>query len=77
MNKYPHFSIYYELFHVPKGNWESIYANCHPIGLAATKHAVKGKQGEGAVEWMSPVVDAKKGVLSTSKGRMSGHLEIE
>ncbi|KAJ9624515.1 hypothetical protein H2203_005250 [Taxawa tesnikishii (nom. ined.)] len=77
VKKYPHLSIYHELFQVPRGNWESIYENCPPLGLAATKHAVRGKgegegEGEAEVEWMSPVVDARRGILSTSKGRMSG-----
>ena len=57
--------IYHEMYQVPAGNWEAIYEHMPPINLAASK--VQLKDGT----WASPVVDARKGALKTSKGRMS------
>ena len=65
-----HFSIYHELYQVPSGNWESIYANMAPTGLAATMHRVVLENGKGE-EWVYPIVDASRGLLKTSTGRMS------
>lgn len=31
--KYPHIGIMHETYAVPKGAWENIYQNCHPIGM--------------------------------------------
>lgn len=32
-NKYPQIGIMHETYAVPKGAWENIYQNCHPIGM--------------------------------------------
>ena len=68
---HPHLMISHELYQVPKGYWESIYKQGAPIGVADTLHPVTLKSG-GKEEkvWMSPVVDACKGVLKSSVGRM-------
>jgi hypothetical protein len=63
--QWPHMSIYHEVFHVPKGHWESIYVNSHISGLPSTR--VKTEDGL----WRSPIVDASRGLLKTSAGRMS------
>lgn len=63
-------SIYHELYQVPSGNYETIYGNMAPSGLAATMHRVQ-REGEKEARWMSPIVDARKGLLKTSRGRMS------
>jgi len=66
----PHLSIYHETYHVPKGHWETIYINSHISHLATA--AVKGKDEKtGEDRWLSPVVDASKGLLKTSAGRMA------
>lgn len=80
VHQYPHLSIYHELYQVPKGHWESIYVQAAPTGVAATLHHVaapshiseKGdmEAGEQGSVWMSPIVDARKGVLKNSAGRM-------
>lgn len=31
--KYPHLGIMHETYAVPKGAWENIYQNCHPLGM--------------------------------------------
>ncbi|GAB7350094.1 hypothetical protein MBLNU459_g0761t1 [Dothideomycetes sp. NU459] len=66
--QHPHIAITHELYQVPKGLWESVYINSNPTGVAATQHKVTKKDGE--VAWMSPVVDARKGILRSSAGRM-------
>jgi hypothetical protein len=65
----PHISIYHETYHVPKGNWESIYVNSHISGINTT--SVKVIDEEGNEKWTHPIVDASKGQLKTSMGRMS------
>jgi hypothetical protein len=65
VKQWPHMSIYHEIYHVPKGHWESIYVNSHISGLPSTR--VKTDDGL----WVSPVVDASRGLLKTSAGRMS------
>lgn len=78
VKKYNHLSIYHELFHVPAGHWESIYVNNPAIGLARTRHAVRSPElEEKEVRWMSPVVDASRGVLKTSAGRMTKTMGTE
>ena len=63
--QWPHMSIWHEVYHVPKGNWESIYVNSHITGLPSTR--VKTDDGL----WRSPIVSASRGLLKTSAGRMS------
>ena len=62
-------SIYHELYQVPSGNWETIYANMAPTLAAATYTKITGPKGETA--WQSPIVQAKTGLLKSSRGRMS------
>ena len=66
----PYVSIYHETFHVPKGGWEAIYINSHVSGINASTvrytDALTGKD-----MYASPIVDASKGLLKTSAGRMS------
>ncbi|KAM0717477.1 hypothetical protein Q7P37_007329 [Cladosporium fusiforme] len=61
----PYMSIYHETYHVPKGNWETIYVNSHISGLPSAR--IQTEDGL----WASPMVDAKRGLLKTSAGRMS------
>lgn len=63
-------SIYHETFHVPKGHWETIYINSHPSHLASSAHKITDEK-TGEELWASPIVDASKGLLKTSAGRMS------
>ena len=65
VKQWPHMSIWHEIYHVPKGHWESIYVNSHISGLPSTR--VKTDDGF----WASPIVDASKGLLKTSAGRMA------
>ncbi|KAK5121758.1 hypothetical protein LTR85_004633 [Meristemomyces frigidus] len=70
MKQYPHLSIWHETYHVPKGNWESIYVNSHLSGINSTTHRYTDKM-TGKEMWASPVVDSSRGLLKTSAGRMS------
>lgn len=70
---HPHLSIFHELYQVPRGYWESIYVHAAPLGAADTIHHVAEK-GDKEEKWMSPVVDARKGVLKSSAGRMGRNL---
>jgi hypothetical protein len=65
VKQWPHLSIWHETYHVPKGSWETIYVNSHISGMPSTR--VKTDDGL----WVSPVVDASRGLLKTSAGRMS------
>lgn len=80
--RYPHLGLFHEMYQVPRGHWETIYVQMAPLGAAATMHRVAvaaaaagEKEGapqgeEGHEAWMSPVVDASRGVLKSSAGRM-------
>ena len=68
--KYPHISIYHETYHVPKGHWEAIYVNSHLSGITSTTSRYIDET-TGEEKWASPVVDASKGLMKTSGGRMA------
>lgn len=63
-----HISIWHEVFVAPKGHWENIYINTRPLLMGATTFPVKTEEG---TKWISPVVDASRGVLKSSRGRMT------
>lgn len=62
---HPHLSIFHEVYAAPRGGWENIYVNSHASGFASTTFKVEGEE-----KWVSPVVDASRGALRTSKGRL-------
>ncbi|KAL2366978.1 hypothetical protein RJZ56_000065 [Blastomyces dermatitidis] len=66
----PHVSIYHETYVVPPGQWENIYGNSRPTGLSAASFPIRTAQGNGETEWMSPVIDARKGSLRGMAGRI-------
>lgn len=61
------FSIMHEVYQIPAKKWESIYVNYQPTGQGATRYKVNV---DGQEKWASPLVDADKGSLRTSKGRL-------
>ncbi|KAK6527379.1 hypothetical protein TWF281_010559 [Arthrobotrys megalospora] len=76
VSDHPHIGIWHEVYVAPKGNWESIYINSAPTGLAATTFTVEpSEKAEGTApgerSFASPIVDARGGLLKTSAGRMS------
>ncbi|KAL9110988.1 MAG: hypothetical protein Q9227_004603 [Pyrenula ochraceoflavens] len=70
-------SISHDLFHVERGNWENVYVNAEPTGMGRTavlrKAGVEGK-GEEDV-WVRGVVEARRGALKSSRGRMARRME--
>ncbi|KAK4494879.1 hypothetical protein PRZ48_014235 [Zasmidium cellare] len=66
----PHLSIWHETYHVPKGHWENIYINSHLGGVTSITSKFTDKE-TGSEMWARPVVDASKGLLKTSAGRMA------
>ena len=68
--QHPYIGIWHEIFVSPRGMWESIYINDTPMGFGATQFPVKDKE-TGKTVWQSPLVDASRGVLRTSRGRMT------
>lgn len=70
VKKMPYISIWHEAYVAPSGSWEGIYINSHRTGFAAS--TFKGISEETGEEvWIDPNVDARKGLLKTSMGRMS------
>lgn len=61
------FSIMHEVYEIPAKHWETIYINYHPTSMGATTFRINGK--DGTTQWASPLVDARTGLLRTSKGR--------
>lgn len=70
IQKHKHLSIYHESYDVPAGHWETIYANTHASGLASTTYKVTDEK-TGMDAYASPIVDASRGKLKTSAGRMN------
>lgn len=71
--------INHEIFEAPAGHWENVYLNFQPTGFGATTYLKKGGKFEGGVladEYVSPLVDARRGKLSRSSARI-GIEEIE
>lgn len=66
--------INHEIFEADAKHWENIYANFQPTLMGASTFLKKGgKTIEGGVvadEWISPLVDASRGKLAKSSGRM-------
>lgn len=65
--------IYHEIYEAEPEHWESVYLNYQPHGLGATTYLRKGdKLVSGVVDekWVRPLVDARKGKLAKSSGRL-------
>lgn len=68
-----HIGINHEIFEVDRHHWEGVYVNFQPTLLGATTYLRKGdKMVGGTVEdqWISPLIDARRGKLRTSAGRL-------
>lgn len=67
--QHPHLAIYHETYDVPAGHWETIYANSHPSGLGTATFKITDDTGSEA--YASSIVDASRGKLKSSAGRMN------
>lgn len=63
-------SVNHEVYHAPAGHWENIFVNNKPSHFATTTHKIFDQES-GREMWASPIVDASKGLLKTSAGRMA------
>lgn len=72
-------AINHEIFEADAKHWENIYVNFQPTLMGATTFLKKGgKTLEGGVvpdQWISPLVDASKGKLARSSGRMGRQIQ--
>lgn len=71
--------INHEIFSSEPGQWEAIYGNFQPTLLGATTYLKKGdKMIGGTVEdkWVSSLVDARRGKLRTSAGRLGWQPDV-
>lgn len=65
--------INHEIFQAEPGAWENVYVNFQPTMLGATSFLKKGDKvvgGKVDEEWIHPLVNAKKGKLAKSSGRL-------
>lgn len=66
--------INHEIFEADAQHWENIYVNFQPTMMGATTHLKRGgKALEGGIvpdQWISPLVDARRGKLAKSSGRL-------
>lgn len=68
-----HIGINHELFQADPKNWENVYLNFQPTGIGAITVMKKGDKLEKGVvndEWLTPLVDARKGKLAKSSVRL-------
>ena len=68
--QYRHLGIMHEVYEAPKSKFEAIWNHGRPNGIGATTFPVNTKDGKG---WMSPIVNAGRNALGTSKGRMNAY----
>ncbi|KPI42521.1 uncharacterized protein AB675_9799 [Cyphellophora attinorum] len=71
--KVDHLGINHEIFEVEKHKWEAVYLNFQPTQLGATSFLRKGDKMVGGVvddQWVGSLMDASKGKLRTSAGRL-------
>jgi hypothetical protein len=64
---------HHEVYEAEAKYWENMYANFQPMGLSATSYLRADGKLEGcevADEWISPLLPAIKGKLSTSLGQL-------
>ena len=75
----PHLGIMHEIYQSPPGMWENVYMGFQPTLLGATTYLKEGdKTVAGTVEdkWISPILDARKGKLASSRGRMGWDVRV-
>ena len=68
-----HIGINHEIFAAGPGQWEAVYFNQQPTFLGATSYLRKGDKELGGVvgdTWVGALVDASKGKLRASAGRL-------
>ncbi|KAK5045089.1 hypothetical protein LTR84_010237 [Exophiala bonariae] len=71
--KLDHIGINHEIFEVDRHHWEGVYINFQPTLLGATTYLKKGDKmvgGNVPDQWISPLIDARRGKLRTSAGRL-------
>ncbi|KAF2846380.1 hypothetical protein T440DRAFT_558167 [Plenodomus tracheiphilus IPT5] len=75
--KFSHIGIMHETYEVPAGNWENVFHNFRPFGIANAKYPVSGAtetDSEGnekeTLEWVSGLREAKRKDWKTMLGRM-------
>ncbi|KAL2060897.1 hypothetical protein VTL71DRAFT_8949 [Oculimacula yallundae] len=70
--KVRHIGIMHELFEADAGMWENVYINFNPTLMGSTTYLMRdGKLEGGQVgdQWISPLLDASKGMMGSSLGR--------
>ena len=78
-NKIPHIGIMHEVYESPAGMWENVYQAFQPSLLSATTYLIQGDKtvaGTVADEWISPVLDARRGKTATTRGRMGWDVKV-
>ena len=68
-----HLGINHEIFVAEPSHWEAVYINFQPTLLGATTYLKKGDRLIGGVvddQWLGALVDARKGKLRSSAGRL-------
>ena len=78
-NKIPHIGIMHEVYESPAGLWENVYQAFQPTLLGATTYLRQGDRtvaGTIGEEWISPVLDARKGKTATTRGRMGWDVKV-
>ncbi|RMZ88911.1 hypothetical protein DV736_g3871, partial [Chaetothyriales sp. CBS 134916] len=71
MQESKHIGINHEIFVAGKGDWETVYINHQPTLLGATTYLKQTKDHGGkGFEYISPLIEARRGLLRTSAGRL-------
>lgn len=66
--KHSHIGIFHETFCVPAKAYETIYMNCHPVGMGRTSTKIEIKDEEAS--WLNSLVNADVPALKTQYSRL-------
>uniref|UniRef100_A0A093V242 Uncharacterized protein n=1 Tax=Talaromyces marneffei PM1 TaxID=1077442 RepID=A0A093V242_TALMA len=69
VQQHPHMVIFHEIYKAERKAYENIYVNSQPTLIGGIAFPVKSDEKEEQ-QWVNPLVEANRGVLATSKGRL-------
>ncbi|EED13303.1 conserved hypothetical protein [Talaromyces stipitatus ATCC 10500] len=74
VKEHPHLFIFHEIYKAEGKSHDNIYFNAQPTLIGGTAFPVKSND-KVERQWVNPLVDANRGILATSRGRLGlrGH----
>ncbi|KAL4923546.1 monooxygenase fmaE [Aspergillus undulatus] len=70
--EHPDISIMHEVYEAPAGQWETVYINYKPTGLASAVFPVSGEGEKGEKKWVGSIVGAEGANMKSARMRLGG-----